>query len=152
MNAFTESFSVLYERDLNVLIKELSLYNNESDMWKVSGDIKNSGGNLAMHLAGNLRHFFGHVMGKGDYKRDRNFELGGENIPRNKIVKEIEISIVEVKNVLDNITNEDLQSTFPINVFKYEMTTANFITHLYGHLNYHLGQINYHRRLIEKQR
>ncbi len=48
-----------------------------------------------------------------------------------------------------NLKNEDLQKTFPINVFNYEMTTEFFLVHLTTHLNYHLGQINYHRRLLD---
>jgi hypothetical protein len=30
------------------------------------------------------------------------------------------------------------------------MTLGYFLIHLYGHFNYHLGQINYHRRLLDR--
>jgi uncharacterized damage-inducible protein DinB len=55
-----------------------------------------------------------------------------------------------VLTALQQISNETLNSIYPSNVFGYEMTTEYFLVHLYGHLDYHLGQINYHRRLLNK--
>ncbi len=147
MSEFTEAIEVLFKRDLMKLQEELNLYEYEDDMWKIQGEIKNSGGNLALHLIGNLRHFFGHVLGKLDYIRDREHEFGAKNGDRNEMIGEIDVTIDEVTNVLRGLSNDQLQEVFPINVLGYEMTTAHFITHLYGHLNYHLGQINYHRRV-----
>ena len=151
MKAFTESFAPLFERDLNHLIDELNKYEHEADMWIVAGDIKNSAGNLALHIVGNLRHFFGHVMGGTSYERQRDKEFSVKDVDRDKMVSEIKLTIQEVKGVLLEISNEQLLEVFPINVLGYEMTTAYFITHLYGHLNYHLGQVNYHRRLLHQQ-
>ena len=150
MKAFTESFAPLFERDLKALSKQLSLYETEFDIWKIDGEIKNSGGNLALHIIGNLRHFIGHVMGGATYERQREMEFDSINVPRDQMIREIETTAEEVKMVLLQIDNEHLLDVFPINVLGYEMTTAYFITHLYGHLNYHLGQVNYHRRMLSK--
>jgi uncharacterized damage-inducible protein DinB len=148
MKVFTESLSKLFERDLNIAIEQVSSYEHESHMWKVAGDIKNSGGNLALHIAGNLRHFFGHVMGGTDYVRDRTAEFKSKNIPAEEVIEQLKLAKRDVANTLDNISIDELESSFPIEVLGYSMTTAYFITHLYGHLNYHLGQLNYHRRLM----
>ncbi len=43
-----------------------------------------------------------------------------------------------------------LEAEYPILVFDHKTSTEYLLVHLTGHLNYHLGQINYHRRLIEK--
>ena len=148
MKTMADAFIPLFERDLNALIKNLNAYEHEGDIWIIDEDIKNSAGNLALHLIGNLRHFVGHIIGGTTYHRQRDLEFGSKHIDREEIIKEIEITIEEVKAAMHHVTEEAFFSTFPINVFGHEMTTGYFITHLFGHLNYHLGQINYHQRLL----
>lgn len=148
MNLFVQSYVVLFERDIKALIKEVSSYESDEDLWKIGGDLNNSGGNLALHLVGNLRHFIGHVMGGTNYKRERHAEFNSVNVPRNEIIHGLELALQDVTATLENMDENKLESIFPVNVLGYEMTTAYFIGHLYGHLNYHLGQINYHRRLM----
>ncbi|MCB0505039.1 MAG: DinB superfamily protein, partial [Cyclobacteriaceae bacterium] len=53
----------LFERDLTQLEKEIDLYKKEEDLWLLPEGISNTGGNLCLHIAGNLQHFIGHVLG-----------------------------------------------------------------------------------------
>jgi len=138
----------LFERDLAKLKAEVEAYNNEGDLWRVEGEIANSAGNLSLHLAGNLRHFFGAVLGGTDYVRDRDAELASKFVPRATLLAEVDAAAADVKSVLEKITDEDLQKNYPIEVFGHPMTTEFFLVHLATHLNYHLGQINYHRRML----
>lgn len=148
MNNMTNSLIKLFERDLEALKKELNQYESESDMWKVKDSISNSGGNLCLHIVGNLLHFVGHVIGGSDYVRNRTAEFESKNIPLKDLLDQVEATRIKVIEVVKSLSNEDLERKFPIDVLKYEMTTGYFLIHLYGHLNYHLGQINYHRRMI----
>jgi uncharacterized damage-inducible protein DinB len=145
-----EILKELYTRDLNKLKAEIELYADEADMWKTDGEIANSGGNLSLHLAGNLRHFFGAVLGGTEYVRDRDTEFSSGGISRSDIQSELDAALADVLSTLSKLTNEDLESTYPVEVFDRPMTTGYFLVHLATHLNYHLGQINYHRRLIAK--
>jgi uncharacterized damage-inducible protein DinB len=138
----------IFERDLSKLKAEVEAYANEGDLWRVDGEIANSAGNLCLHLAGNLRHFFGSVLGGTDYVRDRDAEFSSKFVPRAKLLAEVDAAASEVKAVLEKLTDEDLQKNYPIEVFGHPMTTEFFIVHLATHLNYHLGQVNYHRRLL----
>lgn len=138
----------LYTRDLDKLKAEVEAYANEGDLWRVEGEIANSAGNLCLHLAGNLRHFFGAVLGGTDYVRDRDAEFASKFVPRATLLAEVDAAAADVKAVLAKITDEDLQKNYPIEVFGHPMTTEFFLVHLVTHLNYHLGQINYHRRLL----
>lgn len=138
----------LYTRDLDKLKAEVEAYGNEGDLWRVEGAIANSAGNLCLHLAGNLRHFFGAVIGGTDYVRDRDAEFSSKFVPRATLLAEVDAAAADVKAVLAKITDEDLQKTYPIEVFGHPMTTEFFLVHLATHLNYHLGQIDYHRRLL----
>ncbi|HCA58460.1 MAG TPA: DinB superfamily protein [Blastocatellia bacterium] len=138
----------LFERDLAKLKDEIGMYSNEGDLWRVEGEIANSAGNLCLHLAGNLRHFFGTVLGGTEYVRDRDAEFASKFVPRATLLAEVDAAAREVKAVLEQITDEELQKNYPIEVFGHPMTTEFFLVHLATHLNYHLGQINYHRRML----
>ena len=139
----------LFKSDLEKLQTEISSYTDEMNLWKISGDIKNSGGNLCLHLCGNLQHFIGAVLGNSGYVRKRDAEFSKKNVSVKELVKEVELTITAVENTLNHLKEERLGQKYPRNVFGYEMTTEYFLIHLAAHLNYHLGQINYHRRLLD---
>lgn len=138
----------LYERDLDKLKTEIESYSNEADIWKTADGISNSAGNLCLHIAGNLQHFFGAVLGDTGYVRDRDSEFANKNVARDEMLATIDSTKTVVVKVLNKLTDEDFEKTYPIEVFGQPMTTDYFLTHLATHLNYHLGQINYHRRLV----
>ncbi len=141
----------LFQRDLEKLKTEITSYKDENKMWEVSGEIKNSAGNLCLHICGNLQHFVGAVLGNSGFIRQRDLEFSKKNVPVEKMVKEIDKTLQVVKQTLSELKEEKLDETFPINVFGYEMTTGFFLTHLTTHLSYHLGQINYQRRLLDTE-
>ena len=143
----TEILSQLYQRDLDKLKIEIGQYASDEQLWSVSDGITNSGGNLALHLVGNLKHFIGAVLGKSGYVRDRDAEFASKNISKDDLLIAIDETSEAVTSTLAKLTPEDLTSVYPIDVFGHPMTTEAFLVHLITHLNYHLGQINYHRRL-----
>lgn len=139
----------LFQRDLEKLKTEITSYKNEKKIWEVTGEIKNSAGNLCLHICGNLQHFIGSVLGISGYKRDRDSEFSRKNIPVDEIIRKIDHTIFTVKKTLNELDVNKLDEIYPINVFGKELTTGFFLAHLTTHLNYHLGQINYHRRLLD---
>jgi len=145
-----DSLKKLFDRDLDRLKNELSNYKDESSLWVMKKNISNSAGNLALHIIGNLNHFIGGVLGENGYVRDRDAEFSKKDVPVNDLLQNIDEVKTTIYNTLEGISEEELLENFPINVFGYEMTTLFFLMHLHSHLTYHLGQINYHRRLIEK--
>lgn len=143
-----ESLLEIFERDLNKLKDEISLYKDENSLWIVEKEINNSAGNLCLHLIGNLNHFIGAILGKSGYVRNRENEFAAKNIPAKDLITEIESTIKIVTGVLENLSAEDFEKDFPVE-FQSKVVKINFIlVHLLTHFNYHLGQINYHRRLI----
>jgi len=144
----TKILSELYERDLAKLRTEIESYSNEGDLWKTSEGISNSGGNLCQHLTGNLQHFFGAVLGGTGYARNRDAEFASKGTTKADLLADIDVAEKSVKETLEKLSDEDFAKTYPIEVFGQPMTTGYFLTHLATHLNYHLGQINYHRRLL----
>lgn len=136
-------------KDLNKLKEEISLYQNESNLWKIEKQIANSGGNLCLHLVGNLNTYFGAVIGKTGYVRNRDAEFSSKNIPQKDLVKMVEDTISIIDKVLSSMNDEQLKEEYPMLVLKERTSTGYFFLHLSSHLGYHLGQINYHRRLID---
>jgi uncharacterized damage-inducible protein DinB len=146
---FSKSIIEIFNRDLNKVKIEIGSYNDETKLWVIEKNIKNSGGNLCLHLIGNLKQFIGNVLGKMDYIRNREAEFGLKNISRTNLLKELDETIEVVHSTLVSLTEEDFKKTYPVEVFDKPMTTEFFLISLIAHLNYHLGQINYHRRLID---
>ncbi|RKS93986.1 uncharacterized protein DUF1572 [Flavobacterium limicola] len=144
-----ESLKILFNRDLNKLKTEIELYQNESDIWKIQKGIANSAGNLCLHLIGNLNIYIGAEFGKTGYIRNRALEFSLKDIPRAELIQKIEETIVVVNNALNIISEEELKMEFPFLVFENKTSTEFMLIHLTTHLAYHLGQINYHRRLLE---
>ena len=143
-----QSLITLFERDIQRLYNEIEAYTNDAALWVLPSTIKNTGGNLALHLCGNLNHFIGAILGNTGYVRERELEFSTKDVS----IKQLLNSIDEVKTVvtttLQGLSNEQLNEDYPLEPLGYRMTTDYFLIHLSGHLNYHLGQINYHRRLL----
>ena len=146
--ALNEILFQLYERDLAKLREEIEKYGDEADLWKKNGDLPNSGGTLALHLCGNLRHFVGAILGNSGYVRNRDAEFAMRDVPRTDILAAIDETREVVLPTLAELTADDFAKTYPIEALGYPMTTEYFLIHLATHLSYHLGQINYHRRSI----
>ncbi|MEQ8578048.1 MAG: DinB family protein [Balneola sp.] len=144
----TETLTQLFARDFEKLESEIFEYSSEENLWIKEPGINNSAGNLGLHLAGNLAHFLGAVLNNSGYIRDREFEFNGK-VDRDELISRIRDSRKTVLETLDNLTPEDFSKTYPLQPFGFEMSTEYFLIHLYSHFSYHLGQINYHRRLLD---
>lgn len=140
----------IYSRDILKLKDELNAYKDERSLWLTAGNINNSAGNLCLHLVGNLNHFVGAVLGKSGYVRKRDDEFALKNISRSELIDKIEKTRRVVVNILSAMIEKDFELDFPEKKHDKILRTDFMLFHLLAHLNYHLGQINYHRRLIEK--
>lgn len=143
-----EHFAGVIVRDLKGVRRELEAYPGESDMWRLAPGIANSAGTLALHLAGNLQHFIGVVFGRTSYRRDRAAEFSRRDVSRAELVAQIEAAIVAVERGLAQVSDAALAAEYPERVAGYAVTTGEWLAHLVAHLGYHLGQIDYHRRLV----
>lgn len=139
----------LFYRDLNRLKTEIASYSKEENIWIVDQSIANSAGNLCLHLIGNLQTYIGAEIGKTGYIRNREAEFALRDIPRTVLLDGIDDTIRVVDQALDKLEEDDLAAKYPILVFDEMTTTEYLLVHLTTHLTYHLGQINYHRRLLD---
>ena len=142
-----QHFHTLFDRDLTLLAKEVKLYPTDESLWTAAPGIANSGGTLVLHLCGNLRHYLGFRLGGLDYQRDRPAEFSRRGVARPDLFAEIELARQAIAS-LGHLTPERLDDTYPEEVLGAPMTVGFFLIHLNGHLRYHTGQVNYHRRLL----
>nr|WP_315424652.1 DinB family protein [uncultured Pedobacter sp.] len=145
----TETLKRLFNRDLTRLKSEIEAYQNEPKLWRIDCTIANSAGNLCLHLIGNLNTYIGAILGGTDYIRNRELEFSLKDIPKKELIKMIEATISVVNEALDRVSNEQMDGEYPILVFEEKTSTEFLLVHLTTHLTYHLGQINYHRRLLD---
>lgn len=144
-----DTLRLLFKRDLLKLRIEIELYKRESNLWKTEKHIANSAGNLCLHLVGNLNAHIGNVLGKTDYLRNRNDEFSLKNLPKTVLLAKIDETIEVVDVSLSNLPESICKKEYPLLFSGEKVSTEYMLLHLATHLNYHLGQINYHRRLID---
>ena len=166
----TENLAVLFERDILKLKTEINAYTDETQLWVTLPGTGNSGGNLCLHLLGNLQHYIGALLGGSGDIRNRPEEFSQKNIPLSEINKTIDHTIEVVTKTICSLSPEKLNGIYPEKVLDKtftpeflkalqalspgkepdnSFTTEYFLLHLLAHLNYHLGQINYHRRFLQ---
>ena len=147
MNDTTHDIKTLLIRDLSGMQAELLAYETESDIWSLAPGINNSAGTLVLHCVGNLRHFIGAALGHTGYQRDRDGEFSARDLPREALVSLLDEAKADVSAGLSNLGEADLRGTAGLPGGK-SCTRERFLHHLCTHLTYHLGQVDFHRRLI----
>lgn len=143
----TDGLVKLFDRELDKLIAELELFQSEAALWAGAAGVSNAAGNLALHIVGNLNQYIGVRLGGTDYLRDRSAEFGSRDIPRHELIARVSATKTMLETVLVRLDAAQLEEIYPEEVLGYAMTTRYLLIHLYGHLNYHLGQVNYLRRV-----
>ncbi len=144
-----DTLKKLITRDLEKLKQEIEAYQNEEKIWYIEKNILNSAGNLCLHLVGNLNAYIGAQYGTTGYVRNRPDEFALKNVPRAELVDQIEKTIIMIGKTFDMITEDRLNEKYPGEIVLKDASTEYFFIHLAMHLGYHLGQVNYHRRLLD---
>lgn len=147
----TETLAAVFKRDLSKLYSEIEQYKSEERLWATEKSIANSAGNLCLHLVGNLKTYIGAGLGGFAYTRNRELEFSLKDLPKAELLA----MVAETENIVDETLRTlpvtALQQEYPLLVFAEKTSTEFFLVHLAAHLSYHLGQINYHRRLLDVQ-
>jgi len=141
-----DALRVMILRELRALDREIAAYPDDESVWSTPPGISNSAGTLVLHLAGNLRHFIGSVFGKTGYVRNREAEFATRDLSRERLRAEVQQTIAELDLILDRLGEDQLVGPFLFG--ERQVRTADSLVHLAVHLGYHLGQIDYHRRLL----
>ena len=148
MSRTAVDFSLRLVRELEGFKRELALFPDDESVWSTLPGITNSAGNLALHVAGNLQHFIGTILGGTRYVRNRELEFGQRSGPRENIYAELDKAVAVVRKVLPELPDAMLDQNFPEAVMGTTFRTGTFLVHLCSHAGFHLGQAGYLRRII----
>ena len=143
------AYAQIFQRELEKLRKEILAYEDETGLWLLAGEISNSAGTLTLHLVGNLQHFIGAVLGDSGYVRDRDAEFTAKNVPRQNLLDAIDKASKIVSQTFTKLDPGILSEKYQSPVRPEPVTVHFWLLHLISHFSYHLGQINYHRRLSQ---
>ncbi len=146
-----QSVAAILERELRALQRELEAYPDERELWRLPPGVANSAGTLTLHLTGNLQHYLGAVLGATGYVRDRPAEFAARDVPRVKLLREMEAARAAVRAGTARLREEDLKADFPEVLGGARIQLGEYLVHLVSHFSYHLGQIDYHRRVVTGQ-
>jgi uncharacterized damage-inducible protein DinB len=148
VNSIASDISRVLVRELESLQREIALFPDDESVWKALPGVTNSAGNLALHVAGNLRHFVGATLGQTGYLRDRPAEFSRRSGTRAEVMAELQNAIVDVQATLSHISVERWHAEYPIAVRDVHAPTALYMLHFCSHAAFHLGQVDYLRRIL----
>jgi uncharacterized damage-inducible protein DinB len=140
--------AAILDRDLRALAREVQAYPDERALWETPPGVLNSAGTLALHLAGNIRHYLGAQLGRTGFARDRPAEFAARGVPRATILQQIEEARAAVRAAAARVGDDWTDEDFPEVVGGVRVATGEYLIHLVSHFAYHLGQLDYHRRLV----
>ena len=148
MTELGQNLAILLVRELETFEREIDLFGDDERIWSTVPGCPNSAANSALHVAGNLRHFVGAVLGRTGYVRERDREFGRRSGSRSDVKGELRAAIREVTTILPALSDEVLAVDFPEPVNGLRLRTDRFLMHLCAHAAYHLGQADYLRRAV----
>src|SRR5262245_29653862 len=144
---WTSAIAGALSRDLKTLRREVEAFPDERQLWEEVPGIVNTTGTLVLHLAGNIQHYVGKHLGGSSYVRDRPAEFSRRGVKREELLREISQAEAAIGS-LASVDAARLARPFPEHVGNHELQTSDFLVHLVAHFTFHLGQIDYHRRVV----
>ena len=148
MSYFSNDLADLFRRDLATLVREVEAFPSDEMLWQTARGINNAAGNLVLHLEGNLREYIGRQLGGIEYVRDRPLEFSSRGISRRELAERIAELIAAIPPVIASLSVQQMESPFPEVVLERALSTHAFLIHLLAHLNWHMGQLDYLRRVL----
>jgi hypothetical protein len=146
--SLTTELAALFHRDLTRLLQEIEAFPDSQTLWRDFQGVRNSAGNLVLHLEGNLLEYVGRQLGGLAYDRRRDLEFSTTGLSTDDLAQRIITLRQHIPAIIEALSTEQLSAVYPENVLGPPLSTRQFLVHLHGHLNYHLGQIDYLRRVL----
>ena len=138
-----------YERDIRKLIEEVNLFRDDENLWRTQGSIKNSSGNLVLHVIGGMNYLIGDTLAQTVYVRDRDQEFSKKGVEKKELVAQLEDLIPMINQAFHNLSPMQMEAEYPFIFDDGKNSIGYVLVQLLAHLNYHLGQVNYLRRVLE---
>ncbi len=143
-----KDLATFFHRDLTRLGQQIEAFRNDEALWRTLPGVSNAAGNLALHIEGNLREYVGRQLGKLPYSRNRELEFSLRGLSKHELGTRIAELRRSIPSIIEELSSEQMEMEYPEVVLEIAISTQEFLIHLYGHMNWHLGQIDYLRRIL----
>jgi hypothetical protein len=122
-----------------MMLAALEPFDDESIWWQPAPDV-NPIAVLALHCAGNLRHFIGRFVGGSDYERNRPQEFDpSRKLSKREVLNEFNGAIDEVRATMDRLRTEDYANASRDPDDRHQIVYEDFVNATV-HLALHVGQ------------
>ena len=148
MSTVITDLADLYQRDLTRLLQEIQAFPTDESLWQAMPGVSNPAGTLVLHLEGGLKHFIGNRLGNISYQRNRPEEFVGRGLTKAELLSRVEELRRLIPSVIRSLSEETLKSQYPEVVLERPLSTEAWLISLFGHVSWHLGQIDYLRRML----
>lgn len=138
----------LFARDLARWRQQVEAFPDTASLWRTAGGFTNPAGTLALHVEGNLREYVGRQLGRIPYARNRDLEFRARDVERPEILDRLTSLAEAIPAVVAALTPAQLDADFPEPYDGLTLSARQFLVHLFGHANYHLGQVDALRRVV----
>ncbi|HSS96606.1 MAG TPA: DUF1572 family protein [Terriglobales bacterium] len=146
--SIAKELGAMYRRDLTRLAQHIDAFPNDAALWQTHPAVTNSAGNLALHIEGNLREFVGRQIGGNTYTRKRDLEFSSKGVSKQELESRLADLKALIPSTIEKLSSEQLETQYPQTIFERATSTQELLISLYGHLNWHMGQIDYLRRIL----
>jgi len=120
---------------------------NADQIWARGGENENAVGNLAMHLAGNVRQWIVSSIGGTPDVRQRDAEFATRSgLSVAELKERLRAAVTEGTAVIKGVTSERLVEV--VKIQKYEMPVMEAIYHVVEHFSMHAGQIMFATKML----
>jgi hypothetical protein len=143
-----EHFKSVFLKNIESLNNEIVAFETDKDLWIEKKGITNSAGTLVLHLIGNLNHFIGAQLANTGYVRQREKEFSEKNVSKNDLLFMLNETKAVIEKAFDQTKEVQFFEVYPLSNFGEGKKLHEILLILLAHFNYHLGQINYYRRLV----
>jgi uncharacterized damage-inducible protein DinB len=117
----------------------LAMLSNRQIWWRPN-ESSNSAGNLALHLAGNVRQWIVAGLGGAADARQRYLEFSERGpVPRDRLVRTLRSAVLDACAVIRRLTPAELEARYTIQ--KLPVTGLNALLHVVEHFAFHSGQV-----------
>jgi len=120
---------------------------SDDQIWARGGENENAIGNLALHLAGNVRQWIISSIGGIQFERDRDAEFAARGgATKTELSTRLRSTVEEASRVIRNLTTGQLTQTYPIQ--GYQPSGIEAVYHVVEHFSYHTGQIIFATKML----
>ena len=122
---------------------------SDEQLWSTKGNLPNSIGTLALHLTGNLNHYFGTALLKTSYERHRDNEFSERGVSKAQVIADLKAAVEVAKKSVSAVTDDKIGQPYTSPDGQTYESLGFYVVHMAAHFAMHYGQADYARHFLK---